>query len=141
MEKRNEKLYQESFDFISQNLNVTTDQIPDHLLQYWISSDIEKQPFGNNKDYAQLGVFMIGFSANEVRKGNITYQVDEDTVHSIFMRYQYILNMEDLRRKIEISFEPIRIFDFDSYGEELTISANPHDLNYYKSIVNKHLRK
>lgn len=52
MEKRNEKLYQESFDFISQNLNVTTDQIPDHLLQYWISSDIEKQPFGNNKDYA-----------------------------------------------------------------------------------------
>lgn len=141
MEKTNESLYQESFDFIRQNLNVTTDQIPDHLLQYWISPDIEKQTFGNNKDYAQLGVFMIGFSANELRKGNIAYQVDEETIHNIFMRYQYILNVEDLRRKINIGFDPIRVFDFDNYGEELTINANPHDLNCYKLIVNKHLRK
>ena len=109
MKKDSQKLYQESFEFICQNFNITSDQIPYHLLQYSISPDIETQPYGNSESPSQLGVFMMAYSAYKARKCMATLLIEY--LYKTDMKYQYVLSIEYLHRKINIGFVPLGVFN------------------------------
>lgn len=50
------KLYGESFKLISDNPNLTTDKIPNHLLESWLSDDVIVIT-GNEQPYFAVSIF------------------------------------------------------------------------------------
>lgn len=106
--KKNDALSKSS-EFITQNLDMTTDMLPDNLLNLWVvkdESDIKEQ----------YSVFMFAYTLYLSKKHEgkeVELRVDE--LNSLFESFQVILSMEELRRNSLINCNKVKLFDFDNY--------------------------
>lgn len=121
------KLYRESFELITDNPNLSTDKIPDHLLEAWLSDEViviteSEQP------YFTVSIFHVAQDEYLSRKG-ITTDPDEQIQKHRFDIFQYILALESVNRQFPIKLRPVQILDFDNYDTPLTFSLNPQNLN------------
>ncbi|NMA74240.1 MAG: hypothetical protein GX963_08810 [Bacteroidales bacterium] len=98
-----------SSEFITRNLDITTDMLPDDLLSLWVVQD--------KKDIEeQYNIFMFAYTLYLSQKNEgkeVELSVDE--LNSLFESFQVILSMEELRRKSLLNCNKVKLFDFDNY--------------------------
>lgn len=127
------KLYRESFELITDNPNLSTDKIPDHLLEAWLSDEViviteSEQP------YFAVSIFHVAQDEYLSRKG-ITTDPDEQIQKHRFDIFQYILALESVNRQFPIKLRPVQILDFDNYDTPLTFSLKPQNLNELETLT------
>lgn len=121
------KLYGESFQLMTENPGLTTDKIPNNLLEAWLSDEViviteTEQP------YFAVSIFHLIHDDYLIRKG-ITTEPDDNVLKNRFDTFQYILALEFVNRQVPIKLYPVSIFDFDSYDTPLTFDLNPQNVN------------
>lgn len=119
-------LYWESYWLITENPNLTTDKIPNNLLEVWLSDDAA---FGGDDDQQTFAtaVFEIVIEDQMERKGE-TIPPDDKTLRYRFGMFQYILALEFINRQLPIKLRPVYIFDFKSYGTPLIFDLKQRDV-------------
>lgn len=127
------KLYGESFKLITDNPNLTTDKIPNHLLEAWLSDDVivitnTEQP------YFAVSIFHLVHDEYLSLKG-IKTDPDSKTIERRFNTFQYILALESVHRQHPINLHPVRIMDFDDYDTSLTFDSMPKNFREFMALT------
>mgnify|MGYP000491324509 CR=1 FL=1 len=82
------KLYEESFKLIIDNPNLTTDKIPNHLLEAWLSDDVIVIT-NTEQSYFAVSIFHLVHDVYLCLKG-IETDPDSKTIERRFNTFQYI---------------------------------------------------
>lgn len=127
------KLYGESFKLITDNPNLTTDKIPNHLLEAWLSDDVivitdAEQP------YFAVSIFHLVHDEYLCLKG-IETDPDSKTIERRFNTFQYILALESVHRQHPINLHPVRIMDFDNYDTPLRFDSTPKNFKEFMALT------
>lgn len=117
------KLYGESFKLITDNPNLTTDKIPNHLLEAWLSDDVIVIT-ETEKHYFAVSIFHLVHDEYLCLKG-IETDPDSKTIEHRFNTFQHILALEFVHRQHPINLHPVRIGDFDNYETPPTFDSMP----------------
>ena len=86
------KLYEESFKLIIDNPNLTTDKIPNHLLEAWLSDDVIVIT-NTEQSYFAVSIFHLVHDVYLCLKG-IETDPDSKTIERRFNTFQYILALD-----------------------------------------------
>lgn len=112
-------LFKESIDYISQNLQVLSDKIPNHLLDYWI---LQNNNLGETEDNPEFGVFMYALLKYKRAKGINEFEVPTDELIELFQSWQMSLAVIEVNNKTEFDIKPFKLFDFDNLRDlEVTV--------------------
>ncbi|MDH6305746.1 hypothetical protein M2459_002498 [Parabacteroides sp. PF5-5] len=131
---KTEHLFQRTFDFICQNPEATVDSLPDELLNSWTVQEEETEN--------HFRFFMIAYTLFMIRKtGSDRFSTETEALNQLFSKFQHILVLESLRRKLPLNIQPVKIFDFDNYDENIQIEVKKTDIAllnnlYYKLKTN-----
>lgn len=124
------KLYGESFKLITDNPNLTTDKIPNHLLEAWLSDDVIVITDAE-LPYFAVAIFHLVHDVYLCFKG-IEAAPDNKTIERRFNNFQYILALESLHRQHPFNLHPFRIGDFDNYDIPPTFDST---LKNFKELM------
>lgn len=127
------KLYGENFKLISDNPNLTTDKIPNHLLESWLSDDVIVIT-GNKQPYFAVSIFQLVHDEYLCRKG-IENEPDSKTIEHRFNLFQYILALESIHRQLPINLRPVQIGDFDNYDTPPTFDFMPKNFKEFMVLT------
>lgn len=115
-------IFKESTDYISQNLQALSNEIPCHLLDYWI---VENNNLGETEDNPEFGVFMYALLKYKRAKGINEFELPTDELMELFRSWQILLSAIEVNSKTEIVITPFQLFDFDNLSSfEITILRN-----------------
>lgn len=119
METFENPLFKESTDYISQNLQILSNEIPTYLLDYWILGDYNL----NDMEYCpQFGVFMYALLRYNMEKNINEFELSTDDLMSLFQSWQIALALIEINNKTEVDIEPFKLFDFDNLHDlEITV--------------------
>lgn len=134
MAKKKTDPFEESCKFIIKNLDITTDQLPDDLLDYWSVKD-------EDDTQTQFDIFVCAYTLFTARKqghGNVTLDVDK--LNSLFENFQAIIALEKLSRKMPIKHKKIKIFDFDDYNGTLELDIDKENIEMVENIIKATLK-
>lgn len=127
-------LLQKSISLLREHPDLTTDRIPDEILNYLTLPHISEAY--NKKHFQGFAFFMVLFSAYKCMDPDviiqskeldkISYDGDIDELHRYLGKFQQNLMSEQLCRKLGIQMAPVRIFDIMHYppGIQLAISKS-----------------
>jgi hypothetical protein len=107
-------IQQESIDYISNNINVKTSEIPRHLLEYWHTpgdiADLEQSP--------DLNSFFIFQHVLELYYKTLGKEMQLSPLEKIglFEQFRLIIRVA-LGKEDTIKINPIDLFDFDNYSK------------------------
>ena len=127
------KLYWESFHLIEDNPDLTTDQIPQHLLEAWLSNQIVVVTL-KIQQYFAICIFELIHDA---------YEGDTEDTDPVILKYRfdslrYILLHELINRQFNIDFKPIKVFEMSAYKMPLDFTVQEQDLERYNALVAKY---
>lgn len=112
-------LFKESTDYISQNLQVLSNEIPSYLLDYWI---LEDKDLNNMEHCPEFGVFMYALLRFKRENGIHEFEISNDDLMSLFKSWQMALALIEINNKTEVDIEPFKLFDFDKLRDlEITV--------------------
>lgn len=115
-------LFKESTDYISNNLQVFSNEVPHHLLDYWI---VENNNLGETEDNPEFGVFMYALLKYKRAKGINEFELPTDELIELFRSWQVLLSAIEVNSKTEIVIKPFQLFDFDNLSSfEITMLRN-----------------
>ena len=108
-------LYQESIEFISNNINVPTAEIPEQLLEYWHTPEEITNSF---KQVSNLRSFLIFQYALEAYYKTLGKEIDLSPIEGIglFEQFQLIIRVA-LGKEKAVKINAIDLFDFDNYSK------------------------
>lgn len=116
-----EKLFLESMAYIKANLDVTFDQVPEHLIAYWQMDDV----FGSSDEELpatkQWGVFMYALLLYKERKSEMEFKMEIEAFIDLFKTWQTFVALAEVARKTDINIKPVKLFDFDNFDGEIEI--------------------
>lgn len=127
-------LLQKYISLVKENPDLTTDHIPDEILNLLTLSHISEAY--KKEHFQSFALFMVLFSKYKAMNidvimkaesfDEISYDSDLDELHRYFCKFQQTLMAEQLCRKLSIKMAPIRIFDIMHYplGIQLAISKS-----------------
>jgi len=109
------QLYQKSIDYISNNINVSTAEIPKQLLEYWYTPE---EITGSSKQVSNLNCFFIFQHALETYYKTLGKEIDRSPIERIglFEQLQLIIRVA-LGKEEAVKINPINLFDFDNYSK------------------------
>ena len=127
------KLYWESFHLIEDNPDLTTDQIPQHLLEAWLSSQIVVVTLKIQQHFA-ICIFELIHDA---------YEEDTEDTNPVVLKYRFdsfrhILLHELINRQFNIGFKPVKVFKMSAYKLPLDFTVQEQDIKRYNSLVAKY---
>lgn len=103
----------ESIDYITQNINARTSEIPKHLLEYWHISEDVADYFCTKVDLSSFYIFLHALKTYNKTLGKETGLPTLD-VMAMFGQFQLIIGLA-LGKETEVTCNPINLFDFDNY--------------------------
>lgn len=108
-------LIQESIDYITQNINAQTSEIPKHLLEYWYISEDIADYFRTKGDVSSFYIFLHAFKTYNKTLGK---EIELPTLDAMakFGQFQILIGLA-LGKETEVTCNPINLFDFDSYSK------------------------
>lgn len=109
------QLYQESIDFITNNINVSTAEIPEPLLEYWHSPE---EMTNSSKQVSDLNSFFMFQHALETYYKTLGKELEFSSIEEIglFEQFQLIIRVA-LGKEDAVKINPIYLFDFDNYSK------------------------
>ncbi len=123
-----ESLYEESLRLIDSTPDLTTNNIPDHLLCVWLYNG----HIVPNPPTEQLLSIAIYKYANE-KYGDTSLSPGDDR-HRYEM-LQYLLATEYVCRKVPTKFIPRKIFDFSTYNEPLIVDIKHNQVAKFRELA------
>lgn len=106
----------ESYDLITKNLFVTSDEIPDYLMNHWINWSGETN-FNEDKDQVEWVIFIFAFVLYNQKKGKTKFNMSIEKLEETFQSWQAILMFFQMSRMEDMETIPVKIFDFDNYDK------------------------
>lgn len=134
MAKKKTDPLKDSCNFVFRNLDITTDQLSDELLDYWSVKD-------ESDTENQFSVFLCAYTLYTTRKqghGNVTLDVEK--LDKLFENFQAIISLEKLSRQIPINNEKKKIFDFDSYDGTFQLDIDKENVALVENIIKATLK-
>lgn len=126
------RLYGESFSLITNNPNLTTDKIPQNLLEAWVTDDI----IFVTEEVQQRFSFAIFELIHDFYED--TDFTSLNTLKSRYDIFQNILIHELINRHVNINLHPVKLFDISSYNSSLIMDIRHEDVEMYNRLVNKY---
>ena len=120
-------LQQKSYDFITNNLQATFNQVPPELRLFWIVDDPYEYLKSEQEDKPAYSVFIYALLEYKKRKGFKKVEIAISQLHDYFVTFQMLLSFAEIDEKTDISIKPIKIFDFDNYMN-LKAEFHPKDI-------------
>lgn len=107
---------QESYDFLSKNILVTSDQISGDLLIFWTDlikgSEIEE-------DQPEWIIFIFALVTYNHSKNRAKFLIGIEELEHKYNQWQAMLIFINLCKLDKLDYVPIKIFDFDNYDKIL----------------------
>ena len=116
-----EELFLESLDFIKMNLDVTFDEVPEHLTDFWRLdnfTDLYREDLASTK---QWSVFMYALLAYKKEKNIMEFKLRVNEFVDLFITWQTILAIAEVSLKTDINVKPVKLFDFDNLNDDIII--------------------
>ena len=109
------QLYQESIDYISNNINVSTAEIPKQILEYWHTPEEFTDSF---KQASNLNSFFIFQHALESYYKTLGKEMQLSPLEGIglYEQFQLIIRVA-LGKEKAVKINPIDLFDFENYSK------------------------
>lgn len=126
------RLYGESFSLITNNPNLTTDKIPQNLLDAWTSNDVI---FVTEKVQQRFSFAIFELIHDFYEDTDLT---SLNTLKSRYDTFQNILIHELINRHVNINLHPVKLFDISSYNSSLIMDIRHEDVEMYNRLVNKY---
>lgn len=136
MTKREQMILMDSLEFIKENPEATTHQIPDSLLKAWLITNFTKEP-DKSPSSLQKTIFMYIYQNTcPYRRGKV---VSFDTYHFFcsFYSFQIILAATAMSRKYEKELKPMKIFDLGNYNLYHLELSKPESLERLYNIISR----
>lgn len=117
MKQTSKQLHQESIDYISNNINANTSEMPKHLLEYWhTSEDIDVY----SKSDTSINFFLIFLHAIETYNETLGKEVELSSLNAaaMFGLFQILIGIE-LGVRTKVKCDPINLFDFEKYPMQI----------------------
>lgn len=112
-----QELQKKSFDFIDKNLHVTFDKVPEELRISWIVDDPVEYLNSDYTERHEYAVFMYALMVYHKNKGLKKFEMQINQLQDYFITFQTLLSLAEINAKTDISIKPIKLFDFDNYGD------------------------
>ena len=116
-----EKLFTERLSFIKENLDITFDRAPQHLVDFWRLDDLLDLHKDELVSTKQWSVFMYALLAYKKRKDITEFKMEIETFVDLFVTWQTILALAEVSLKTDIKIKPIKLFDFDDLNADIEI--------------------
>lgn len=119
--KQDQNQLMEMIDYIQNNANPVSHQVPDTILNLWIEKTDDSQ-------YTQKECFTFFiklFMLQKASTGVTSLEFEEKHTYKTFHTWVMHINMEGLRRKGLIELESFNIFDFETLLSRQSISIVP----------------
>lgn len=107
-------LIQESIDYITENINAQTSEIPKHLLEYWYISEDIADYFSTKGDVSSFYIFLHTFKTYNKTLGK-EIELPTLDIMAMFGQFQILIGLA-LGKETEVTCNPISLFDFDNYS-------------------------
>lgn len=112
---------QESIDYISNNINAKTTEIPKHLLEYWYVPSNITDYTNEQKVLVPYRIFLHAFDTHNKTLGKEIKLSPLDSIN-MFEMFQILIRVA-LGKETELTCNPINLFDFDNYSKlNITVS-------------------
>lgn len=105
----------ESFDYIRDHLEITTDRLPDVLVKFWMIPDFFKN-FEYQTEGVQLLVFMFVLRMNNYPEDKLDEVIKTFYFNWLFCSFQIILATINYCRNNRIPVSPFPLFDLQQYS-------------------------
>ena len=125
-------LYGKSFSLITNNPNLTTDKIPQDLLDAWTSNDIL---FVTEKVQQRFSFAIFELIHDFYEDTDLT---SLNTLKSRYDTFQDILIHEQINRQVNINLHPVKLFDISSYNSSLIMDIRHEDVEMYNHLLDKY---
>jgi hypothetical protein len=108
-------IHQESIDFITNNINAKTSEIPKHLLEYWCVPEHIEKDIENSVSTASYLIFL---HAHKTYNKTLGKEIELSSIEEIglFEQFQLIIQVA-LGEENFVKISPINLFDFDNYSK------------------------
>lgn len=122
METDDETLLELSFSFISENVNVLSDEIPDYLIDYWTLDEFNLETV---EGVPQFTIFFYSLLKYKWLQDIKEFKMPIDDIYNLFKKWQTFLVALNLELKTDVVVKPFKLFDFDNYeNSDLVIFDN-----------------
>lgn len=108
-------IHQESIDFISNNINAKTSEIPKHLLEYWYFPGDITDYFEKSSNLSSFFLFQHAFDTYNKTLGKEMKLSSLDAI-AMFGMFQILIGIA-LGKETEVTCNPVDLFDFDNYSK------------------------
>ncbi len=112
---------QESFDYISENLNVSFDAVPIELMKYWAIEDHNsimdgtyELPEGDHRFSIFLYAYLL-VMADGREKAKV--EISEEKLMELYLLFQTFIAMRFIHDITDMKFGNIKLFDFKNYDK------------------------
>lgn len=108
-------IQQESIDYISNNINAQTSEIPKHLLEYWLVPMHISNYWSNPQS---LSSYLSFQHALEIHNRTLGKELELSPIEKIalFEQFQLIIRTA-LGKENVIKINHVNLFDFDNYSK------------------------
>lgn len=109
---KNDKLLEESFDFIGNNLNILSNDVPQHLINFWATDNIFNEDLEATN---QWSVFMYALGKQKLEKGMSEFTMTPRELIEMFENWQITLAAITVNNLTDVTIKPFKLFDFDNF--------------------------
>ncbi|MDL2230222.1 hypothetical protein LJB87_00310 [Alistipes sp. OttesenSCG-928-L06] len=114
MNKTAQQIHQESIDFIANNINAKTSEIPKHFLEYWYTPEDPAEYLNKSSDLHSFFIFHYAFDAYNKTLGRES-EISALKALATFGMFQIIIGKE-IGEFPDLAIQPVNLFDFDNYS-------------------------
>jgi len=114
MKNKTKSIYQESIEYISNNINAKTSEIPTRFLEYWYTPEDVIDYFEKSSDLHSYFIFLHAFNIYYKTSWKKKKLSSLDYI-AMFVLFQIIIGVA-LGKEKEITINPVNLFDFDNYS-------------------------
>jgi hypothetical protein len=112
----NEKLFKESIQFINENPNCLSNEVPQYLIEYWTTDNFNNEDL---KATEQWSVFMhILIFKKEL---GVEFSIEIDEFEMLRFHWQAMLFAISKNNLTELRIKPFKIFDIENWKNVETI--------------------
>ena len=108
-------IFYESIDYITNNINAKTSEIPAHLLDYWFIPEYPIDFFNESKDLSSFLIFRHAFDRYNQTQGK-KRRLSSIEIMGQFGLFQLIIGVT-LKKNDSVRINYVDLFDFDNYSK------------------------
>ncbi len=104
-----EKLYKESLEFINENPNCLSDEVPQYLIDFWATDNFSNEDLEATKEWA---IFMhILIFKKEIGVG---FEIHFEKFQMMMRNWQKLLLVITFSNSTGVKIKPFRLFDIEN---------------------------